>query len=400
MSDSKWDKLVANTVFLSPAIVEKFCDIYGDAIVMPLTFRGNRSDYKASHDSGFPVPDEGQYYALWGMRPSRDACSIALGYERQYLERESLPKKIECTKGPDVERVWHVHHVYECGFSEFTVKKRAERFTNLANLVLMSKEFHEGEKQFIHGDGLGAKWLKWAIGQLYPTSSRILGPAPSKPVDSPDLDNLLIARENPNSLHALMTLRENKPAGSDIATRRISMAEKGVPDVAEPKRVTAKNTKVQTSPKLTERENMSPKDVAERLRKRGYLARQNKKNEPLFVNLGGPQSEVNKEGFEGMVLLNPEKKKAFGLGPHETKKLREHLMIPKSDGTWSIKENVKGRPGSKHQVTLFWDHSSGRICWHDKDNNPHNIDGYPYTIECHKKVGYNWADIENFLEKL
>lgn len=223
MNEDKWIILIKNTVFLSPEVVEGFFNYYGDAIVMPLTFRGRGVDYEVSHNNGSPVHNNGKWYSVWGMRPSRDVFSVALGLKRQDLERDS-ERPIKCMNGRMIEGNWRVHHIYECGLLRSPIQEKADRFTNLANLVLINKEFHEKEKCFVHGNGLGADWLKWAICELYPKSSIKLGSAIQKPIGSPDLKNINIACGNIESYEKLKELRNNRPAGSVSATKKLVKA--------------------------------------------------------------------------------------------------------------------------------------------------------------------------------
>lgn len=120
MNEHEWSQLIQNTVFLSPKIVERFAVDYGDAAVMPLTFRGRKGGFGTPHNNGSPIFVEGTWYSLWGMRPSRDACSLALGLNRRALESSSA-RPIACMNGLTVERDWRVHHVYECGHSKSSV---------------------------------------------------------------------------------------------------------------------------------------------------------------------------------------------------------------------------------------------------------------------------------------
>jgi hypothetical protein len=63
---------------------------------------------------GFPILEDGKWYSLWGMRPSRDVVSFALGLKRRGLEKQPT-QTINCVNGDKITKEWTVHHVYECG---------------------------------------------------------------------------------------------------------------------------------------------------------------------------------------------------------------------------------------------------------------------------------------------
>ncbi len=187
---------------------------------MPFAVRGNKNDCNNPRYNGDPVFIDGQWYSLWSMRPSRVVFSAAIGLES--LEGKYATQPIICEKGRTLINTWTVHHVYECGLKELTIKQRAERFTNLSNLVLMSKKFHETEKEYVHGSDYGAQWLRWIICKLYPKPSRSLERITQKnnffPVDfNIAIDNQLL------SLAKLKELRERTPAGNIKATKKLEI---------------------------------------------------------------------------------------------------------------------------------------------------------------------------------
>jgi hypothetical protein len=222
MNDN-WMDLLSSTIFLSPDLVKRFFDHYGNAIVAPPTIRGNPSDYGVQHNSGYPVLEGGKWYSLWGMRPSRWAASIAVGLKKGDLEKKPI-QKIECCNGSTIHRKWTVHHVYECGLPHLTAEEKSARFTNLSNLVLMGHDFHQKEKSFIHGEEKGAQWLRWVISELFPEASKILNGNALKPANSPGLDQIYIAQASDDALNLLIQIRKKEPAGNKPSTLRLKKA--------------------------------------------------------------------------------------------------------------------------------------------------------------------------------
>jgi hypothetical protein len=348
-----WTELIQNTVFLPPAVVEQFAAEYGDAALMPVTFRGSPSEWGAPHNNGYPVLHENQWYSLWGMRPSRDACSLTLGFKRRDLENCSR-RAVTCANGQTVERDWRVHHVFECGTSSTSVVDKAAYFTNLANLVLVSREFHEGQSVFIHGRGAGAEWLKWVIGVLYPKASRRLGPPATRRDGSPDIANVSVSSEKAGVLAELKRSREETPAGSDIATRRWKDAIRGnLP--ASVKTPPLRHTKKPNSPAKTVGPapgRLSPRQVTQELITRGFLARQNSQSVSLYLNLGGKDSPLNRSDFRGIVLFYPNENFILGVTPAEVADFRELVMQRVGPHEWTRRKGVPGPPSQATRVAV------------------------------------------------
>lgn len=408
MNEDKWIKLIENAVFLSPAVVEGFFSYFGDAIVMPLTFRGRDVDYEVSHSSGSPVFYNGKWYSLWGMRPSRDVFSVALGLKRRDLERDSK-RPIKCMNGRIIKGNWRVHHIYECGLLRSPIQEKADRFTNLANLVLINKDFHEKEKCFVHGNSLGADWLKWVVCELYPKSSKKLGIAISKPIGSPDLNSINIAYGDNESFKYLKELRDKEPAGSNIATKRIEIAMLDGSLIDDQRTIKAlknpiKNNPNNKSPTTVTASMVQRRDVIKKLKSLGYIARQNKNDVTLYLNLGGKRSEINKDNFKGLVLLNPFRKIAFGAGAAELIEFRKLVMKNNGNNEWvRINQGVPGPPKEPNRVEVSFSFDLScqvepRIaCNVGKEQIW--IDGYADKLN-YQEAGYAWDDIEFFLDKL
>jgi|GEM_PF-1997010 len=403
MNENAWAQLIQNTVFLSPATVERFAEEYGDAAVMPVAFRGIPSDGAVPHNNGYPVPHGGAWYSLWGMRPSRDACSLALGLKRRDLENVSR-RPVACTNGTTVEKVWRVHHVYECGLSASSVVHRAACFTNLANLVLVSREYHEIQRSFIHGAGHGGEWLKWIISVLYPKASRGLGPLVSQPDGSPDIARVNVAIENSEAYADLKNAREQRPAGSDIATRRWKDAQTGISQNVIPvtKSVSEQQVRKPADPVTPAAGGwMSPNEVTDELKRRGYIARQNSQSQSLYLNLGGKKSELNRSDFRGVVLFYPNNHLMFGVVPAEVTEFRELVMERIGQREWRRREGVPGPTQELNRVAvnvfLSQVGEPGMIC--RVNGADIRFDGYAETLRF-QKGRCEWRDVEAFLKNL
>lgn len=100
---------------------------------------------------------------------------------------------------------------------------------------------------------------------------------------------------------------------------------------------------------------MTPQTVTKKLKGDKFLARQNE-NEPdggpLFVNLGGPNSELNQDDFGGMVLIYPQSGTIYGVGPADAITLRETVMDKIGPREWARRQGVEGRPEDKSSVTV------------------------------------------------
>jgi hypothetical protein len=238
MNENDWAELVDRTIFLAPETVEAFWDPTYGAILFPPTFRGylhsfpeavriNNKGKKKVMNNGYPVLVDGTWYSLWGMRPSKHACAVALDLQPTDRAIRDHPE-VQCRNGCLITKTWEVHHVYDFrGLERCKTKVNAERFTNLANLVLMEEAYHERQNMFVHS-GLGADWLKYIISKLYPKSSQILGPAPERPNGSPDEDEINIAIQKEGALEFLTWLSTNMPARGKKATEVWMDKQRGV----------------------------------------------------------------------------------------------------------------------------------------------------------------------------
>jgi hypothetical protein len=296
---------------------------------------------------------------------------------------------------------WTVHHVYECGDPRCATSEKARRFTNLANLVLMSKEYHEGNHGLVHEPSPGADWLKYVIAKLYPSASAILGQTMERPIGSPDVDKVNIAEGRDESLHILCQLRQKEPAGTGIATTRLNFARQGgisaIQQAAQradrsPRTVTAECSQTPVG-------RLSRDAAVAKLKRAGYLARQNERSETLFLNLGGPNSELNREDFKGAILLSPVRQQVFGVCPEEVLDFRQLVMENQGGKTWKRRNGVPG-PADQRVEVRFVDGDDGEpriVCGTGAQSIW--IDGYGESLCCYDD-GYDWADIHSFLTRL
>lgn len=144
---------------------------------------------------------------------------------------------------------------------------------------------------------------------------------------------------------------------------------------------------------------LTPDDLVTKLIEIGYVARQNQEAQALFVNLGGPQSPINKnqEKFKGLILLNPKMDTAFGsCNIEKILHFRDRLMVNTGE-EWKRREGV---PGDGKRVTLDFDleenQTSGRsriIC--RTENGEIFLDGYVGQLPLHDGL-YSWEEVQEF----
>jgi hypothetical protein len=230
LNSSDWDRLIACTVFLPPATVEGLAERYGNAVVFPPTLRGRIAIFpeaKGQHAKleGFPVVAGGAWHSLWGMRPSRIACNVARGLGRGDSEGDKYPV-VRCTNGRRVTGPWTPHHVYGFeGLKRDNAAMNALRFSNIANLVLVERNYHATKHSVLDTDPV-ATWMRHIISKLYPKAASVLGPASEQPPGSPGEGDVNIAVEVAGAMERLIALREGEPAGSSPATFRWREAQR------------------------------------------------------------------------------------------------------------------------------------------------------------------------------
>lgn len=143
------------------------------------------------------------------------------------------------------------------------------------------------------------------------------------------------------------------------------------------------------------------KVVTDELRKKGYIARQNRKNVSLNLNLGGIRSEINGD-FKGLVLLNPAKNIVFGASANKLLEFRKIVMKKTGNYEWERLVAVPGPPNDLNKVTV--DFSSGEVAQtifcKVKGMEPIGINGYAEKLNYDPEAGYDWNDIELFLKNL
>lgn len=362
---------------------------------MPHTFRASGSKMT----NGSPVCDDGIWYSRWSMRPSRDVCSIAIGLKRRDLE-DRQDRVIRCTNGPSPTQRWTPHHIYECGIPGCTTAEKAKRFTDLANLVLISTGFHREFHSFVHGEGEGAKWFRYIASVLYPRAGRPFENIQEKPVDSPSIEQINIAEENHDALFYLIDLREREPAGNALATLRLTQRQEAgqthpasYRDMPPPASESSVDTYVSAvAPSAT----ISPTLLVTDLRERGYLARQNKTQTSLYLNLGGPNSEIDSDGFRGAVLLFPAKNIIFGICPEQLVAFRE-VVMERSSGGWVRKGS--GGPAARNRFALELKEYRSEQTLFSTAQGGLRIEGFPKRVICIDGQ-YFRSTVEDFLAEL
>jgi hypothetical protein len=164
----------------------------------------------------------------------------------------------------------------------------------------------------------------------------------------------------------------------------------------------AQNKKKIIEPKPPLANKVQPQEATKKLKALGYLARQNKQDQALWLDLGGENTVLNRDDFKGMVLLNPSRNLIFGTSPTEVFKLRNLTMEHKGEKEWRRKPGVPGPPNEENRVAVTFiesDDMEPRICCPTKPE-PIWIHGMVSSLVFHQSEGYQWIEIEKFLEKL
>ena len=142
-----------------------------------------------------------------------------------------------------------------------------------------------------------------------------------------------------------------------------------------------------------------PVEVAKALRLRGYLARQTKDVDPLWRNLGGPRSEINRPDSRGAILLKPDSQQAFGVCCSEVRAFRNQVMALIGGNTLERRTGVPGPSDELGRVEANYvdcsDAGRGVVC--EDSRGQIRLPGYGDLLRCYKD-GYEWADIEKFLK--
>ncbi len=148
---------------------------------------------------------------------------------------------------------------------------------------------------------------------------------------------------------------------------------------------------------------LSPDDLVNKLIEIGYVARQNRGSQSLFVNLGGPESPINNhvENFKGLILLNPKMDIAFGTCNIEKILHFRDLLMVNNGKDWKRRAGV---PGDGKRVTLDFDleekQTSGRnriIC--RTQNGEIYLDGHVGQLPLHDGL-YKWEEVQQFQKQV
>ena len=108
---------------------------------------------------------------------------------------------------------------------------------------------------------------------------------------------------------------------------------------------------------------MEPEKLRKELTKQGYLARQNRTAGSLFLNLGGPESEIDRgNGFKGAILLFVKRHLVVGVCPNDIRDFRDLVMEHRGDDRWTRR---RGIPGGRDSTVTLWlcNHSGEEKAW-------------------------------------
>lgn len=147
---------------------------------------------------------------------------------------------------------------------------------------------------------------------------------------------------------------------------------------------------------------LSPAELTKELRARGYLSRQNDDDDSLFLNLGGPKSQLNAGvSFQGAILLNPRRNQVFGACPEAMFRFRYLVLEQQSGDVWAKREGIPGplsEPGRVAVRFIVSDTGENCVaCVTEERSIP--IDGVLDDLPCGED-GYEWDAIEQFLHHL
>jgi hypothetical protein len=145
---------------------------------------------------------------------------------------------------------------------------------------------------------------------------------------------------------------------------------------------------------------LSPPEVTLKRRQRGYIARQNRADQVLWLNLGGQRAKLSKQAFKGAILLRPSKDQVFGVCPRILTQFRDAVMVQHGSGEWIRKQGVPGPPKGLHRVAVRFDDSEWgtlRVACAAAEETIW-IDGYADQLTC-DNGRYDWAEIEDFLRR-
>jgi hypothetical protein len=139
---------------------------------------------------------------------------------------------------------------------------------------------------------------------------------------------------------------------------------------------------------------IKPSDAVKLLKCLGYLARQNQnKNSRLWINLGGPRSEIKRYDFKGLILLNPSQNSAMGVCPDKVNEFKSKVMENLGMLRDKRKEGIPGPKRERHRVEVTFD-KGVMFCKHHAIKP---IEGFPWALQYNN--AYMEDDINAFLKK-
>jgi HNH endonuclease len=142
---------------------------------------------------------------------------------------------------------------------------------------------------------------------------------------------------------------------------------------------------------------MEPGDVTKRLKKDGYLARQSQRSQSLFLNLGGSGSEINRNDFKGLIVIN----EGTIFGTQQISDILEfrNLLMQEKEGKWVPRENVRPSPQGKDGCVSVKISQDEPFIFSKIGEDFIRLYGKKQQIDFNEKQ-YNWADIEGFIETI
>ncbi len=142
---------------------------------------------------------------------------------------------------------------------------------------------------------------------------------------------------------------------------------------------------------------MEPVEVTKRLREEGYIARQNQSSQSLDVNLGGPRSEINRNDFKGLIVINEE----TIFGTQQVTEILEfrNLLMQEKEGKWVPRKNVPPSPKGKDGCVSVSISQDEQFISCKIGEDLIRLYGKKQQINFNKGQ-YDWKDIEVFIETI
>lgn len=142
---------------------------------------------------------------------------------------------------------------------------------------------------------------------------------------------------------------------------------------------------------------MEPGEVTKRLKEDGYIARQSKSSQSLYVNLGGPRSEINRNDFKGLIVIN----EGTIFGTQQVSEILEfrNLLMQEKEGKWVPRKNVPPSPQGKDGCVSVNISQDEQFIFCKIGEDLIRLYGKKQQIDFNKEQ-YDWGDIEGFIETI